>query len=414
MVTAASSGPLFNPGDPAMCEDPYPMYRRLRETEPVHRSPLGFWVLSRYADVALVQQDLRFDRGLRPGESVIEAWGGPDSTISREAHRWILFMNPPDHTRIRGLVRSAFRYRTMAALRGRIQHLVDQLIDDAAARNGGGSMDVVADVAHPLPVTVISDLLGLPIDDHEQCRGWAEAIGHVFEPIQTDLKRQRAADAIEESTDYIRSWVAKRRRSPGDDLLSSLIAAEEAGDRLTDEELISTVNLILLAGHETTRNLIGNGTMALLRHPSEIERLRADPALVPGAVEELLRYDSPVQSNRRMARVDVEIDGHRIAAGDRVFAVIGAAHRDPAVFPDPDVLDVGRPDVRPLSFGGGAHFCVGAGLSRIEAEVVFRTMVGRLEGVGFGAEPPEWRDNFILRGLRTLPVSFTDVRPAAA
>jgi cytochrome P450 len=408
MVTTA---PLFDPGDPAVAEDPYPMYRRLREAEPVHRSPLGFWVLSRYADVALVHQDQRFDRGLRQGEIVVEGWGGPDTVITREARRWILFMNPPDHTRIRGLVRSAFRYRTMAALRSRIQGLVDELIDAAVAR---GSLDVMADVAHPLPVTVISDLLGLPVDDHEQCRRWAEAIGHVFEPIQTDLKRQRAAQAIEEVSEYVRSWVVRRRRSPGNDLLTSLIAAEEAGDRLSDEELVSTVNLLLMAGHETTRNLIGNGTMALLRHPSEIERLRADPGLSPNAVEELLRYDSPVQINRRMTRVDVELGGQRIAAGDRILTVIGAAHRDPSVFADPDVLDVSRPDVRPLSFGGGAHFCVGAGLSRIEAEVVFRTMIRRLEGLDFAAEQPRWRDNFALRGLRTLPVSFTGVRPALA
>lgn len=207
---------LFSPEDPALREDPYPLYRRLRETDPVHRSSLGFWVVSGYADVASIQHDPRCDRGLRPDDNVYTFWGGPDSPISTEARRWMLLMNPPDHTRLRGLVRSAFRYRALTALRCRIQQLVDDLIDEVEE---DGSMDVIADLAHPLPVTVIGDLLGLPIDDRRQCREWAEVIGRIFDPTPSQEALERAATAIHQASDYIREHVARRRRAPGDEAL---------------------------------------------------------------------------------------------------------------------------------------------------------------------------------------------------
>jgi cytochrome P450 len=396
--------PLFDRGDPGMGLDPYPYYRRLREKKPIHWSQDGFWVLSRYADVAAVHRDRRFDRGLKPDDGVLARWGGAESPVTQELGRWMLLKDPPDHTRLRGLVRPAFKHATLRQLRARIQQTVDDLLDRV---QDWGSMDVIAQLAYPLPVSVISDLLGLPIDDHEQCRGWAEAIGHVFHPIQTSDTLRRAGAAIDELSEYVRAQVVARRRQPHDDLLSLLIAAEEAGDRLTESELVSTVNLLLFAGHETTRNLIGNGLLALLRHPDELQRLYREPELISHAVDELLRYDSPVQSNRRVTREDVDIDGIRIAAGQLVLLLIGAAHRDPARYPNPDQLDVDRPDVRPLSFGGGVHHCLGAGLAQMETEIVLSSLLRRFKDLQLAIEEPQWRGNLTLRGLQALPIAFT-------
>lgn len=394
--------PLFNPGDPAMRPDPYPAYKRLRESDPVHWSPLGFWVVSRYCDVASIHQDPRFDRGVGPGDGRIANWGGADSPVAVELARWMLHQNPPDHTRLRGLVQPSFRQATFRSLRPRIERRVRELIDPLLNQ---GSMDVVVDLAYRLPVSVISDLLGLPVGDHEQCRRWADAIAQAFHPVQTPETLSAAARAIEDASEYIRRLVAARRQDPAPDLLSSLIEAEEVGERLSEPELVSTVNLLFFAGYETTTNLIGNGLLALLRHPAELRRLRSEPALIPNAVQELLRYDSPVQANRRVAREDVELEGATIRAGQHVMLLIGAAHRDPEVFSEPDRLDVGRPDVRPLSFGGGVHFCLGAGLARIEAEVALASLL-QLNNLELATTEPRWRDNFILRGLEALPVSF--------
>jgi hypothetical protein len=401
--TPAPVDPLFDPGDPALMADPYPMYRRLREADPVHWSPLGAWVLSRYADVDAVQRDGRFDRGLRPCDPMLARFGGAGSPVAVELGRWMLHRDPPDHTRLRRLVTAAFRYTNVRTLRSRIQGIVDDLLDGVAGR---GRMDVVADIAYPLPVAVVSDLLGLPIEDHTQRRVWAEAITQVFHPVQTAGTLDAAALAIEEASAYIRTRVEARRRDLRDDLLSSLIAAEEDGDRLGEGELVSTVNLLLFAGHETTRNLIGNAVLALLRHPAELERLREQPGLAAGAVEEFLRYDSPVQSNRRIAREEVELEGIRIQPGQSVHLLIGAAHRDPERFAEPDRLDVARRDVRPLSFGGGIHFCVGAPLARMETEIVISSLLRRLGDLELAVDEPVWRSNAVLRGLVALPVTF--------
>lgn len=396
--------PLFDRSDPGMRVDPYPYYCRLREKEPIHWSQDGFWVLSRYADVAAVHRDRRFDRGLKPDDGVLARWGGAESAVAQELGRWMLLKDPANHTRLRSLVRPAFKHTTLRELRAQIQQTVDDLLDRVQDR---GSMDVIAEIAFPLPVSVISNLLGLPIDDHKQCREWAEAIGHVFHPIQTSDTLRRADAAIDEVSAYVRAQVVARRQWPRDDLLSLLIAAEEAGDRLTESELVSTVNLLLFAGHETTRNLIGNGLLALLRHPDELQRLHCEPELMPHAVDELLRYDSPVQSNRQVAREDVEIDSVRIAAGQLVILLIGAAHRDPAQFTSPDRLDVGRPDVRPLSFGGGVHHCLGAGLAQMEAEIVLSSLLRRFNDLTLAVDEPQWRNNLTLRGLQALPITFT-------
>lgn len=398
--------PLYDPLDPAVHADPYPGYRRLREVDPVHRSPLGYWLLTRYADVALAERDPRFGRGfgLAENDLMLEALGGSGSPVVAEMSRWMLLMDPPDHTRLRTLVSAAFYPRALEAVRPRIGQIADQLLSTAAE---SGTMDLIADFAYLLPVTVISQMLGLPIEDHRQCREWADALGQALDPFQTPERVARASTAVAGLTTYIRRTVDERRRNPGPDILSALIAVEQEGDRLSEEELVSTVNLLFLAGHETTVNLIGNGMLALLRNPDQMDRLRSQPQLIQGAVEELLRYDSPVQLQRRWARQDIEIGEASIAAGDRLVLLIGAGNRDPARFANPDELDVGRGGVKPLSFGGGIHFCLGAMLARIEAQIAISTLLSRLPGLELVTEEPQWRPGIVLRGLKALPVSFS-------
>jgi cytochrome P450 len=397
--------PLFDPADPALVEDPYPRYRRLREMEPVHRAPAGYWVLSRYADVAPLLRDPRLGKGFHRIAScpMAAGRGGAGSPLVAEMSRWMLFQDPPDHTRLRGLVSRAFTPRAVERIRVRVQEVVDGLIDCVAGARG---MDAIADFAFPLPVTVITEMLGFPTGDADRCRAWTIAAARVLDPCQTPEQLQRSMDALEHLSDYARGQIAVRRRAPRDDLLSVLIAAEADGERLSEDELVSTVSLLFGAGHETTVNLIGNGLLALLRHPGELSRLRSDASLVPNAVEELLRYDSPAQLVRRWAHEDLEVGGVHIARGDELVLLVGAANRDPERFDDPDVVDVGRDDVRHVSFGGGPHFCLGAMLARMEAQIAFATLVSRLPDMELGTDHVQWREHVVLRGLKALPVRF--------
>jgi cytochrome P450 len=331
------------------------------------------------------------------------ALGGAGSPLVAEMSRWMLFQDPPDHTRLRGLVAKAFTPRAIERIRVRTQEIVDGLIDRVADADG---MDAIADFAFPLPVTVIAEMLGLPTADADRCRAWTIAAGRVLDPNQTPEQVGRAIEAVEHLSGYVREQVEQRRRMPGDDLLSVLIAAEDGGERLSEDELVSTVNLLFGAGHETTVNLIGNGLLALLRNPDQLSRLRTDPSLVPNAVEELLRYDSPAQLVRRWAREDLEVCGARVAAGDELLLLAGAANRDPERFPDPDVLDVGRADVRHVSLGGGPHFCLGAMLARMEGQVAFGALAGRLPHIELATDRVQWREHIVLRGLKALPVRF--------
>ncbi|MEA2501969.1 MAG: hypothetical protein QOD01_2080 [Actinomycetota bacterium] len=394
---------FFNPLDPEAHADPYPQYRRLREHAPMLRGPLGYWVLSRYADIAAVLRDPRFGVGVDEASLMLATTqDGPGVATMIELSRWMLFRDPPDHTRLRGLVSKAFTPRALEAVRPRVVEIVNRLIDDVAGRD---EVDLIAELALPLPVTVISELLGLPIEDQAQAREWAEAIAQVLDPIVTEEQATRADRAVKELAAYIGRVVAQRRREPGPDLLSRLIQAEDDGAHLSEAELISTVGLLFGAGHETTRNLIGNGMLALLRHPGELQRLRDDPSLIRSAVEELLRYDSPVQIAGRGARADVVVGGEHIAAGEPMMLLVGAANRDPARFPDPDRLDVGRPDVKMLSFGGGIHFCLGAMLARTEAQIAIGTLLARVPQIELATDHLEWRPHITLRGLSRLPVN---------
>jgi len=393
---------FFNPLDPEAHADPYPQYRRLREHAPMLRGPLGYWVLSRYADIAAVLRDPRFGVGIDEASLMLAmTQDGPGVATMRELSRWMLFRDPPDHTRLRKLVSKAFTPRAVEAVRPRVVEIVDRLLDDFAGRD---EVDLIADLALPLPVTVISELLGLPIEDQAQAREWAEAIAQALDPIVTEEQALRADRAVTELAAYIGGVVAERRRNPGADLLSRLIGAEDEGGHLSEAELISTVGLLFGAGHETTRNLIGNGMLALLRHPGELRRLRDDPSLLRSAVEELLRYDSPVQIAGRGARADAVIGGEHIAAGEPMMLLVGAANRDPARFPDPDRLDVARPDVKMLSFGGGIHFCLGAMLARTEAQIAIGSLLARVSRLELATDDLEWRPHITLRGLSSLPV----------
>ena len=397
-----SSEELFNPSLPEFHANPYPFYHRLRAAEPVHQTPMGFWVLTRFDDAVMVLRDPRFGRD--GFEQVLAAVYGDDKESGR-LPRSMLFRDPPDHTRLRALVSKAFTPRVIEGMRAHIQAIVDRLLDRVQAAK---RMDVIADLAYPLPVTVICEMLGVPTEDRGSIRQWsfdvARSLDAIGVPADVEIMT-RGRTARHALGDYFRRLLPERRRHPQDDLLSLLIAAEEQGDKLSEGELLATCVLLFIAGHETTVNLIGDGLLALLRHPDQLERLADDSTLVHGAVEELLRYDSPVQRTARITNADVEIGGHSIAKGSMVVAAIGAANRDPAQFPDPDRLDIARRDNRHIAFGFGIHFCLGAPLARVEGQIALGTLIGRMPGLAL-AEPPAWRESSTLRGLQALPVTF--------
>jgi cytochrome P450 len=393
---------LFNPLLPEFHADPYPFYRRLREREPVHRTPMGFWVLTRWDDCVAVLRDSRFGRE-EFQQMLAAVYGGDDSD---RLPRSMLFRDPPDHTRLRGLVSKAFTPRTIEGMREHIQAIVDRLLDRALARGG---MDVIEDLAYPLPVTVICEMLGVPVDDHPSIRGWSADVARSLDAIglpSDPAIAERGRMARRALADYFRALLPERRARPRADLLSALLAAEEQGDTLTEPEVVSMCLLLFIAGHETTVNLIGNGTLALLRHPEQLARLQGDPGLVPNAVEELLRYDSPVQRTARIANTDAEVAGHPIARGSMVVTALGAANRDPAQFADADRLDVTRRDVRHISFGHGIHFCLGAPLARVEGQIALGTLLRRAPRLALAEPTPRWRESSVLRGLERLRVTF--------
>jgi cytochrome P450 len=393
--------------DPDFLADPYPVYHRLRTEDPVHHHPFGFYVLTRYDDVAAFLRDPRF--GKSGYQALIESrfGAGPDGP-------WLalsmLFRDPPDHTRLRALASKAFTPRGVETLRGHIQGIVDRLLERVA---DAPRMDVIEDLAYPLPVTVISELLGVPVGDGDTVKGWsrdvARALDAIALPVGPDVI-ERGRRATDEMAGYFRDLIAERRRRPGTDLLSGLVEAEEAGDRLTEQELLATCVLLYVAGHETTVNLIGNGLLALLRHPEERRRLQADPGLLSGAIEELLRYDGPVQRTGRMAAYDTEIGGVPIPAGSLVLGLLGAANRDPSRFTEPDRLDLGRAEPRHLAFGSGIHYCLGAALARLEAQVAIATVLRRFPALTLAVECPIWRPSSTLRGLEALPVVLRPTR----
>ncbi len=390
-------------------ENPYPIYSLIRTVRPVLQVPVpgfdgpGMWLLTRYRDVHGVLRDPRFSVERIRAPLVRDNLDRLPEFLRQSATgmRSMLVMDPPGHTRVRKLVNKAFTPRRIAALRGHIEGIVRVLVDEAAAK---GRFDLIHDVAEPLPAVVIAELLGVPPEDHRRFREWSGAlIAGIASPNAE--ARSAGADAGRSLFGYLADTIAARRREPRDDLISAMIHAQEERDALTDAELLATSNLLLLAGHETTTNLIGNGTLALLRDGDAWRRLCAEPALLPSAIEELLRFDGPVQATVRVALEDVALDGHTLPEGALVLVSIGAANHDPAVFERPDQLDLARDPNPHLAFGLGTHFCLGAPLARLEATLTFEALTQRFPHLALVDEAPGYRPNPVLRGLSRLEVS---------
>jgi len=405
-TTAPASAPIeFNPLSPEFIRDPYPFYHRLRAAAAMPRTPFGPYLASRYEDVAAVLRDKRFGKDFE--DRIIRRYGDKvfDEPVYDSVRHWMLEMDPPDHTRLRGLVVKAFTARTVEDMRPRIQAIVDATLDKVSPQ---GRMDVMHEFAYQLPVTVICEMLGIPDADRDQFLANPGVGGRLLDPVPlspAELAIANQANLAQAA--YFHGLFELRRREPGDDLITQLVQAEEAGNKLSEKELTANIMLLFGAGHETTVNLIGNGLLALHRNPDQLEKLKRDPSLMPNAIEELLRYDSSVQLTGRTALEDIEIGGITIARGESVMCLLGAANRDPAIFPDPDRLDITRPAIRPLSFGGGIHFCLGAQLARIEGEIALNALLARLPDLTLDdTENPAWRQTFVLRGLTALPASW--------
>lgn len=392
---------------PEFRANPYPIYARLRKEEPVHRIkvPDGqqLWLVTRYDDVVAVLKDPRlvkdWHRVLTPEQGA--EIGMTDSPTDNH----MLNLDPPDHTRLRGLIQKAFTAPFVERLRGRIQQITDQLIDAVKAN---GEMDLIDAFAFPLPILVIAEMMGVPARDHARIRAWSDALILASNRGKDVLMELRPR--LDAFVEYLRELAEARRKEPGSDLVSALIAAEEQGQKLKESELIGMLFLLLIAGHETTVNLIGNGMLALFTHPEQLDRLKADPALIKTAVEEFLRYDGPVEtSTYRFASEDLEIGGIQIRRGEVVLVALAAADHDPSHFERPGELDIARGDNKHLAFGHGIHYCIGAPLARLEGQIGISTLLRRLPDLRLAVAPSELRSrgSAIIRGLASLPVTFT-------
>jgi len=392
----ASDRVFYDPFQPDTRLDPYPLYRQLRTSEPVQWNEfVQIWTLTRYADVTAVLRDNRLSADRTRSDRFQRPPG-------REIYQSMLTLDPPDHTRLRTLVNKAFTPASVERLRPRVQVLVDEILSAAAER---GWMEVISELAYPLPVTVIAEMLGIPPEDHQVFKDWSATLAANLDPIRSGELREDAFEARDALAEYLSEVVERRRRRPGDDLISGLLAAEELGDVLTHRELLTMCNLLLIAGHETTVNLIGNGLRALLANPDQFQRLQQDSGLIETAVEELLRFDGPVQLTGRVVVEATRVADVQMEAGQFVMLLLGAANRDPEQFPDPDRLDLGRRPNQHLGFGRGIHFCLGAPLARLEGQVVLGAMVSRFPGLRLDGDPVQ-RDTVTLRGLEALPVAF--------
>jgi cytochrome P450 len=400
--------PLLAMLGPEMLADPYAFYRSLHAADPVLRVPelldLGGWLVTSHSVCAHALKSKAFGKeghrvlppeklALIPQESV--------ELADRRKHS-MLFRDPPVHTRLRGLVNQAFTPRIIERLRPHIAEIAEQLLDAV----GTGPVELIRSFAFPLPIIVIAELLGVPAADRDRFKAWSNDMTFGLSPAATADELARVAVAIDAMDDYMRGILDERRRQPRADLISELLRAQEAGDQLGTDELLTTVRLLLTAGHETTVNLIGNGTLALARHDGERARLAADPSLLPNAIEELLRFDSPVQMTMRFCFEDAPLGKHTARRGDLVFLMLGAANRDPDQFADPDRLDLQRANAGThLSFGGGIHYCLGAPLARLEGQLAIGALLRRWPKLALADQPLVWRPNPVLRGLKELPLA---------
>ena len=401
---------LYHLLDPEVLANPYPLYHRLRTEDPVHWDPfLHAWVVTGYANVVHVLY--HFSARRTPTPEQLSAMGlAALNPIAQVMVRQMLFLDPPDHARLRALASAAFTPRRVERLRSHIQEIMNGLLDVLVPR---GQTDLIADFASPAPAIVTAEMLGVPVEDHEQLKDWSADFAEMLGNFQHNPDRfPKVLRSVQEMCSYFRSAMQEQRLHPRGGLVSAMMEAEVDGARLTEDEIIANLIVTMVGGQETTTNLIGNGLLTLLRNPAEMERLRADSSLIPSAVEELLRYESPSQHTARLAPADIEMGGKKIRERQAVIAVMGAANRDPERFPDPDRLDIARQDNRHLAFGWAAHFCFGAALARLEGQIAFEAILGRLPNLTLDPTPPlVWRDNLGLRGLNALPLSFG--RPAS-
>lgn len=402
--TGASALSLYHLLDPEVLANPYPLFQRLRIEDPVHWDAfLHTWVVTRYVDVLEVLHNFSAERTHTP-EKLKSMGLAAMSPIAQLMVKQMLFMDPPAHTRLRSLASQAFSPARVAVLRTHIREIVNRLLDAVQAK---GRMDIIRDLAEPLPAIVTAEMLGVPLSDRHQLKDWSADFAEMLGNFQHNPENApRMLRTVQDMTAYFRDTIRRQKDHPQEGLVHSLTIAEVDGDRLTEEEVVATSIVTMVGGQETTTNLIGNGVLTLLRNPGEMKRLRDDPSLVPTAVEEMLRYESPSQHTGRLAPADVQLGGRAIRKGQAVMAVMAAANRDPERFPDPDHFDISRKDNRHLAFGYAAHFCFGAALARVEGQETFEAIIRRLPDLELEPGPLVWRNNLGLRGLTSLPVRF--------
>jgi hypothetical protein len=396
---------LYQLLDPEVLANPYPLYAELRREDPVHWDPfLHAWVVTRYEDVQEVFQ--RFSADRTPTPERLSSLGMKDlAPVARVMVRQMLFMDPPQHTRVRKLAAAAFTPRRVDAMRFRIQEIADGLIDMVV---DAGKMDAMEAIANPLPAIVTAEMFGLSGTDHRLLKEWSVSFAEMLGNFQHNPGRTaQVLESLREMTDFFSQAVRRQSELPTDGLISALASAEVNGDRLTEEEVVANLIITMVGGQETTTNLIGNGLLTLLTWPEEMDRLRRDSSLMPSAVEELLRYESPSQHTARLAPSDLQLGGKPIRQRDAVIAVMGAANRDPARFQDPDRLDLGRKDNRHVAFAWSSHFCFGAPLARLEGQIVLSTILRRMPDLRLQEDEIQWRPNLGLRGLVALPIEFS-------
>jgi pimeloyl-[acyl-carrier protein] synthase len=404
LATAGRELSLYQLLDPEVLANPYPLYHQLRTKDPVHWDPfLHAWVVTRYEYVVQVLHDFSAQRTPTPEQLSALNLSGLNP-IAAVMVRQMLFLDPPAHTRLRALASAAFTTRRVEQLRCHIGEVMDGLLDAVIEK---GRMDVIADFANPAPAIITAELFGVPVEDHAQLKEWSQDFAEMLGNFQHNPDRfHRILRSVESLCVYFREAMQHQRLHPRGGLVEAMMNAEVDGARLTEEEVIANLIVTMVGGQETTTNLIGNGVLTLLRHPADLERLRKDPSLIPSAVEELLRYESPSQHTARLAPDDVDLGGKRIRKRAAVIAVMAAANRDPARFEDPDRLDILRNDNRHLAFGWAAHFCFGAALARLEGQIGFERILSRLHHLELDRVPLTWRQNLGLRGLTALPVHF--------
>jgi cytochrome P450 len=394
---------LYHLLDPEVLANPYPLYERLREEAPVHWDPyLHAWVVTRYEDVSLVLK--KYLAARTPDPERLEALGmGELTPIAALMVRQMLFLDPPEHRRVRGLASAAFTPRRVAHLREHIGQIAEELVD---AQVGAGTFDVMDAIATPLPAIVTAEMLGVPTADHELLKNWSQSFAEMLGNFQHNPGRARqVVKSVEEMVDYFTDAVIRESTQPTEGLINALTTAEIDGDRFTQEEVVANVIVTMVGGQETTTNLIGNGLLTLLRQPEQLERLRSDPELMPSAVEELLRYESPSQHTARLAPEGAVLGGNQIEPGAAVIAVMGAGNRDPERFEEPNEVKLDRDDNRHLAFGWASHFCFGAPLARMEGQIAFETLLDRFDEITPTDESVSWRPNLGLRGLTELNVA---------